>query len=148
MLIAALLLTQAITAPPTPDPSAFLLIKSHSAAIQLPQLKAVAPTFPAELRAAVQVTRVVVDVVVDGHGRIARASIRRGDERAHQAALRAAIQWMFEPDPRDVSERSLALSFSFRTLPAEAKPEELVTVFTQDRGVEVRATVAVEDPRP
>jgi hypothetical protein len=55
---------------------------------------------------------------------------------------------MFEPNPRDVSERSLALSFTFRTLPAEAKPEELVTVFTQDRGVEVRATVAVEDPRP
>jgi hypothetical protein len=147
MLIAVLLLAQAMAPPPTPDPSRYLLINSDTA-WRRSMFKPVAPAFPAGLLTAVQVTTVVVDAVVDLHGRITRAAIVKGDSRAHEAALRAAIQWTLEPSERRGSERRISLSFTFRTLPATASAKELVPDFSEKYRVEVRARVATPSPEP
>jgi TonB family protein len=147
MVIAALLLAQAMAPPPTPDPTRYLLINSDSAS-RRSMFKPVAPAFPAELLTAVQVTTVVIDAVVDLQGRITRASIVKGDTRAHEAALRAAMQWAFEPLAKGVSERPVRLSFTFRTLPATASAKELVPDFSEKYRVEVRARVATPPSEP
>jgi TonB family protein len=109
--------------------------------------KPVPPVFPAKLLGAVQVTTVVVEVIVDEQGRVSRARIVKGDSRAHEAALRAAIQWPVEPPARGASERAVALSFTFRTLPATTPAKELATVFPDPYAVEVRARVATSPPK-
>ena len=91
MLLTTLLLTQAITPPPRRNPSAYLLIKYYKASAPA-AIKPVAPTFPDELRKAVQVTMVVVGLVTDREGRVCRAVVVEGDSKAHRAALRAAVQ--------------------------------------------------------
>jgi len=139
MLLTALLLTQAITAPPRPNPSAYLLIKYDKASAP-PAIKPVAPSFPDELRKAVQVTIVVVAVVTDREGRVCHAAVVEGDSKARHAALRAAVQWSLEP-PDDRFPQPVKLYFMFSTLPASTPPKELATVFYGKYGVEVRATV-------
>ncbi len=147
MLIAAVLLGQALAPPPTPDPRRHLLINSDRAWRQFMH-KPVAPAFPVELRSAVQATTVVIDAIVDSQRRVTRASIVEGDTRAHAAALRAAIQWGFEPPANETSERQVRLSFTFRTLPATASAKELEPDFSEKYRVEVRARVAGPPSEP
>ena len=142
MLIAVLLLTQAISPHPTPDPTPYLLIKQELTPRGPFPVWAVAPIFPTELLPKVQVTTVIVDVLVDRQGLVRRATVVEGDTKAHKAAIKAAQQWVFEPLVAGLPERPVTLSFTFRTLPAWAPPEELVTVFGRKYGVEVRALVA------
>jgi TonB family protein len=147
MLLATVLLAQALAPPPTPDPMRYLLVNSDRA-WRKAMHKPVAPAFPAELRTAVQVTTVVIDAVVDSQGRITRASIVKGDSRAHEAALRAAMQWGFEIPERDTSGHQVRLSFTFRTLPATASAKELKPDFSEKFRVEIRARVATPSPEP
>ena len=146
MLLTILLLTQAITPPPRPNPSDYLLIKYYRASDPAP-FKPVGPNFPDELRKAVQVTMVVVRVVSDREGRVVRATILEGDAKAHDAALRAAIQWSIGHRDGELPE-PVKLFFVFRTLPAGTPSEELATVFHGPIGVEVRAAVIPDSSHP
>jgi TonB family protein len=147
MLLAAVLLAQASLPPPTPDPTRYLLINSDRTsrkALYMP----VAPAFPAELCASVQATTVLIDAVLDSQGRVTRAAIVKGDVRAHEAALRAAIQWSFEPPDGETADHEVQLSFVFRTLPATVSAEELEVDFSEKYRVEVRARVATPSSEP
>lgn len=148
MLIAAVLLAQAATAaaPSAPDPRRYLLIKTDKPAG--PVVNSVAPVFPAKLLDAVQVTTVVVEALVDQHGRIVRARIVEGDPRAHEAALGAAVQWLFEPPASDASARTIVLSFTFRTVPTETADADLAATSPDKYAVEVRARVATPRQKP
>jgi TonB family protein len=148
MLILAVLLVQAIAAPPTPDPNRFLLLRQDSKPPGPAPLIAVAPVFPEELRKAVQVVTVTVDVAIDRQGLVRRASIQEGDADARDAALRAAQRWVFEPLAEGVPERTALLTFVFQTLPPPATPDQLVTVFWPRHGVEVRALVTPPSSKP
>jgi TonB family protein len=147
MLIAAVLLAQALAPAPTPDPMRYLLVNSDRA-WRKSMNKPVVPVFPEELRTVVQVTTVIVDAVVDSQGRVTRATIVKGDTRAHVAALRAAIQWGFEPPANATSARQVRLSFTFRTLPATASAKQLKPAFSEKYQVEVRARVAAPPSEP
>ena len=147
MVIAAVLLAQVSASPPTPDPMRYPLVNSGRAWRQS-MYKPVAPAFPAELRTAVQVTTVLIDAVVGSQGRLTRASIVEGDTKAHEAALRAAIQWGFAPSDKGTSYRQLRLSFIFRTLPATASAREIEPDFSERYRVEVRARLATPPPEP
>ena len=147
MLIEALLLAQAMAPPPTPDPKRYLLVNSRRAWRPSTSMLT-APSFPTELLTAVQVTTVVIDAIVDPEGRVIRATIVKGDARAHEAALGATIQRGFEPLAKGNSDRTVTLSFTFRTLPATASAKELEPVFSDKYRVEVRARVATPPSEP
>jgi TonB family protein len=146
--IASLLLAQVIAPDPriTPDSRRFLLLKSESVPRGPLPLHAVAPVFPIELVASIQVTTVVVDVVIDEQGRVRSAIVVEGNgAKAREAAMRAAPQWLFEPSVGGMPQRPVRLSFTFRTLPEWAPEDELTTSFSNKYEVEVRRKVA---PRP
>ena len=148
MLIVPLLLIQAIAPPPTPDPDPYLLLRRDSGPPGPTPVIAVAPAFPEKLRTAVQVATVTVEVAIDRQGLGRLALIQEGDADARDAALRAAQQWVFKPLAEGVPERSAQLAFVFRTLPAPATPDQLVTRFRREHGVEVRAVVTAAPSKP
>jgi TonB family protein len=130
-----------------PNPAPYLLLKKDSLPRGPIAGNAVAPTFPVELRAITQVTTIPIDVAIDRQGRVRRAKVVGiGNQEAQRAAMRAAIQWLFEPTVEGQSERTVRLSFTFRTVPAWAPPDELTTVFRNKYDVEVRAVVATPAP--
>ena len=144
MWCALLLLTQAIAPDPrvVPDPNRYLLVKKDVMPSGPLPLHAVAPAFPDELLASTQVTIVVVLVVVDRQGLVRRTTaVEGGDTKARKPALDAASQWVFEASVGGMAERSIRLSFTFRTLPSWAPPEEVTTVFSYKYDVEVRKVV-------
>jgi hypothetical protein len=129
-----MLLLQAI------PPERFLLTRADPAPSGPGALQAVAPSFPEELRESSKPITVVLEVEVDGQGRVVRArAAEGGNQAAVDAVFRAVYQWHFTSRDVGATKQPVKLAFIFRTMPVGTSPDELTTIFRDKYEVEVRA---------
>jgi len=102
----------------------------------------VAPSYPVIVRGTLGVVdvsdEVMVEVQVDGNGAVTSARALSGHPLLRVPAVKAARRWTFAHcDPCRV-ERTIRLTFIFRTMPRGTPEEELTPVFSSPYQVEVR----------
>lgn len=110
--------------------------KIKSAAIVV---EAVAPTFPAVATLTGSEGKVLVHVKIDEDGTV--QSMNFGDGLSiFKPVLNLAVQrWRFNAVKKNAGYRKASLSFIFRYVSSEAKPEELLPIFRPPYEIEIRA---------
>lgn len=115
-------------------------------------VKAVAPFYPA-MAATLRISgTVVVEVEIDLHGSATSVRIVDGPELLHKSAENAARRWLFVSADDQASIRTARLSFTFKLMPRDVSPDELLPIFLPPYSVEVRGrepdiiTMVISDP--
>jgi TonB family protein len=101
---------------------------------------AVAPVYPAIALTMGAKGEVVVEVTLDGKGKVTSATVISGNEYLRDSGKKAAMNWEFSPASGSDKPRTVRLTFAFRYAdagePMRAQPE-ITTVFKPPYRVEL-----------
>lgn len=113
---------------------------------QISVLRAVAPVYPPIAATAGASGTVVIEVQADPRGNVTSARAVEGLKILGRAAEDSARRWVFAPVDGKTDIRVARLTFTFKLMPDDADPSELVPIFMPPYQVEVRrATPRVAD---
>lgn len=104
-------------------------------------IQAAAPVYPFLATFARVSGTVVVEVRIGEKGDVTAVRTIEGHELLRQAAENAARQWVFTPLENQADLRTGRLVFTFKLLPSDTPPAELMAVFKLPDTVEIKGTV-------
>lgn len=101
-------------------------------------LTAVAPVFAGFSAGRETINKVVVEAIINADGEVISAKTIEASLFDDPTARFAAQRWRFAPTNKETPNREARLTFIFRMMPKETKPEEVLTIFTPPYQIEVR----------
>lgn len=119
-----------------------------SGAEQPSVVQAVAPVYPHIAAVAGASGTVIIEAQVDARGVVTSVRTVEGLKLLGKAAENSARRWVFAPTDEQTSVRVVRLTFTFKLMPDDAAPEELLPIFMPPYHVEVRRTApkVVDNP--
>jgi TonB family protein len=111
-------------------------VRAHQPTERPEVVAAVAPTYPLVAVAVNAGGEVLVDIEIDGAGRVIAARGVSGHPLLRRAAESTAQRWLFKPAD---GRRNALLTFAFRIMPRDATLNDLTPIFTPPYKVEVRS---------
>ena len=108
-------------------------------------VRASSAVFPLIAALAEESGTVVVEVKIKPDGTVAEANVVDGHRLFLVAAKASSRQWVFNSVTGPNVFRTARLTFDFKLIRRESRPEELSPVFIPPYAVEIRATVPADD---
>jgi TonB family protein len=124
-------------------------IRAQQSSPQQPSVvQAVAPVYPPIAASAGASGKVVIEAQVDSRGIVTSVRTLEGLKLLGKAAEDSARRWVFAPTSEHASIRVVCLTFTFKLMPDDVAPDELLPIFMPPYHVEVRRTVprVVDNP--